>query len=191
MPSLARLSQEQILSEARVLLELEGLPGLTMRALARRLGVSAPSLYFHVESREDLIRQVTAEGFAELGRRMDEVGSVGDPSARALLLGQVYITFAETHPQLFTLIFGPCEESAIDPAIGARAAAPLLAVAAELVGPDSALALAAGLWSLVHGYTVLRLAAQFRIDPDHQASFVFALDAMLAGARLANPAPAR
>lgn len=191
MAYLSRLSQEQILAEARTLLERQGLPGLTMRALARRLSVSAPSLYFHVESREDLLHQLTAEGFADLGRRMDQAGTAGTPADRALRLGRVYIAFAEANPHLFTLVFGPCAESAIDPAVGARAAAPILAVATELVGPDAALALAAGLWSLVHGYTVLRLAAQFRMDPDHESSFLFALESILAGAQLAGRASAR
>ena len=51
--------------------------------------------------------------------------------------------------------------------------------------------LAGGLWSLVHGYTVLKLAAQFRLDPDPESSFAFALDTLLQGAALAGRAPAR
>ena len=191
MPYPSRLSQVQIVAEGRALLEEDGRQGLTMRALARRLGVSAPSLYFHVESRDDLLVQLIAEGLTELGRRMAEAGPPGTPSEQAHRLAGVYVAFAEASPQLFTLIFGPCAERSLDWAIGERASAPILQLASDIVGPDRALALAGGLWSLVHGYTVLKLAAQFRLDPDPESSFAFALDTLLEGAALAGRAPAR
>ncbi|MEP7216504.1 MAG: WHG domain-containing protein [Anaerolineaceae bacterium] len=188
----ARLSQEQILTEARSLLEGHGLEGLTMRALARRLAVSAPSLYFHVESREDLTRLLVAEGLMRFGAVQRSAGADGDARDRARRLASAYIAFAEAEPQLFTLIFGPCSEAVqVDDLPGEEASAPLLQVAMDLVGPERALFFAEGLWSLVHGYTVLRLAAQFRMNPDHEAGFWYSLDVLLEGAQVAVRVPAR
>ncbi|MEP6871852.1 MAG: TetR family transcriptional regulator [Anaerolineaceae bacterium] len=184
----ARLSQDQILTEARSLLEEHGPAGLTMRALARRLGVSAPSLYFHVESREDLTRLLVAEGLTRFGAVQRAAAAEGSASERARGLAKSYIAFAEAERQLFTLIFGPCSEAAkVDNLLVEEASAPLLQLAMALVGPERALFFAEGLWSLVHGYTVLRLAAQFRMNPEHEAGFWYSLDVLLAGAQVAAP----
>jgi AcrR family transcriptional regulator len=192
MPHPARISHDQILQAARSLLEADGPDGLTMRALARALGVSAPSLYFHVESREDLISQLIAVGLREFGAMMrDAAGSCGGIRSRVGALGAAYVAFAEANPQLFTLVFGPCIDEGHYPAqAGEEAAAPVLALAAEIAGEENALFVSEALWSLAHGYTMLRLADQFRINPQHEAGFQFAVDLLLEGARRLAPVTA-
>ena len=183
MPFPARISLDAILATARHLLEATGPDGLTMRALARELRVSAPSLYFHVESREDLLTQLVSQGLKELAAAMRTAANrPGRFRARIENLAQAYIAFASANPQLFTLIFGPWHDEPTYPrAAGDEAAEPVLALAAEVAGPDQALLVSEALWSLVHGYTVLHLAHQFRTNPDHEAGFLFALDALVAG----------
>lgn len=192
MPYPARLEHHAILAAARRLLESQGPEGLTMRALARALGVSAPSLYFHVESRDDLVRQLIADGLVRFGEVQRAANAHGSPRERARQTARSYIDFAESEPQLFTLIFGPCsDELRVDDRLGEEAALPVLALATELVGPERALFFAEALWSLVHGYTVLRLAGQFRMNPDHDAGFWYSLDLLVAGAEVAAPAASR
>ena len=163
-----------------------------MRALARDLSVSAPSLYFHVESREDLLSQLIGMGLQEFGAMMRGAADApGTPRDRVRELADAYIAFAEANPQLFGLIFGPCVDDARYPTRAAdEAAVPVRAVAAEIVGEERAMFLAEGLWALAHGYTMLRLADQFRLNPDHRAGFDLALALLLDGARLAAPSPA-
>ncbi len=48
------LSRERIIATALELLDAEGIGGLSMRRLADRLGAGAMSLYWHVESKEDV-----------------------------------------------------------------------------------------------------------------------------------------
>jgi AcrR family transcriptional regulator len=183
MPHPARISQERILQTARRVLERHGPAGLAMRALARELEVSAPSLYFYVESREDLLSQLIAVGLQEFGAMMREAAKMpGDLRQRVGALGDAYVTFAEANPQLFTLVFGPCVDE--DPSqMAEEAAAPVLALAAEVAGEGHALFVSEALWSLAHGYTMLRLADQFRMNPQHEAGFEFSLDILLEGAR--------
>lgn len=50
-----KLTRERILAEARVLLNEEGLEGLTLRKLATRLQVRAPSLYWHFADKAALM----------------------------------------------------------------------------------------------------------------------------------------
>lgn len=52
------VSREQIVNEALALLDESGLDGLTLRKLAARLGVKAPTLYWHVSSKADLIDEL-------------------------------------------------------------------------------------------------------------------------------------
>ena len=51
----AGLTRTAVLHAARALLAEEGLPALTMRALARRLGVAPNALYSHVAGKTELI----------------------------------------------------------------------------------------------------------------------------------------
>lgn len=54
------LSRERVALAAAALVGESGFDQLTLRALARRLGVSAPSLYEHVTSKDDLVDVVVA-----------------------------------------------------------------------------------------------------------------------------------
>ncbi|MFT3899803.1 MAG: TetR/AcrR family transcriptional regulator C-terminal domain-containing protein [Gordonia sp. (in: high G+C Gram-positive bacteria)] len=57
----AKLTREMIVGEAFDLLDAEGIDGLTVRALATRLGVKAPALYWHVSSKQELLDQMGTE----------------------------------------------------------------------------------------------------------------------------------
>jgi len=59
-PKTPLLSRRRIAEAALELIDRDGLEALSMRRLARRLGVEGASLYHHVASREDLLDEVTA-----------------------------------------------------------------------------------------------------------------------------------
>lgn len=164
-----------------------------MRAVARQLGVSAPSLYFYFESREDLLRQLTADGLLEFGRYLSSaVSDVPDPERRLHAMADAYAQFAFEHRELFVLLFGPCpEDRLVDPAIAEQASAPLLEAVAELVPEKDVLGLSQALWSLAHGYATLALAAQFRLGGTPQQAVHHVIDLLLAGLRLAEHAAER
>ncbi|MGH7776659.1 MAG: TetR family transcriptional regulator, partial [Candidatus Dormibacterales bacterium] len=61
------LTRGGVVSAALDLLRTDGLDGLTMRALADRLGVKAASLYWHVRDRDELLDLVAAALLAEVG----------------------------------------------------------------------------------------------------------------------------
>src|SRR5690606_4804265 len=91
VPAPSRTSPTEIVAAGARLLESEGLDGLTMQAVARAVGVRAPSLYKHVEGRDDLVRLIAEDALADLGTRLDAAAPPGiDPrdgaraAARAL-----------------------------------------------------------------------------------------------------------
>lgn len=64
----ADLTRERIAREALVLLDTAGAAGLTMRSVAQRLGVQAPSLYHHVRGQDELVDAVHELVVAEIDR---------------------------------------------------------------------------------------------------------------------------
>ena len=60
------LSRDRVVTEAMALADQQGLPALSMRALAGRLGVEAMSLYHHVPGKEALLDAMVDAVFGEL-----------------------------------------------------------------------------------------------------------------------------
>lgn len=71
MPAPAKLNREQIVDEAIALLREDGLEKITLRALAARLGVEAPSLYRHIGDKQQLLGLVTLRLFRQQLDRLD------------------------------------------------------------------------------------------------------------------------
>jgi TetR/AcrR family tetracycline transcriptional repressor len=63
------VSQEQIVETAMRLLERDGIEGVSFRKLAGELGVSAPTLYWHVDSKRRLLDLMAEQLMAETHRR--------------------------------------------------------------------------------------------------------------------------
>jgi len=64
------LSKASIVAAALGLLDEVGLDGLTVRAVAGRLGVQAPALYWHVRSKQDLLDEMAAEIWRRIGAEL-------------------------------------------------------------------------------------------------------------------------
>lgn len=71
MAAPAKLNRDLILDEAIAILREEGLEEVTLRKLAARLGVEAPSLYRHISSKQELLALVTLRMFKA---QLDQVG---------------------------------------------------------------------------------------------------------------------
>jgi AcrR family transcriptional regulator len=96
-----------LIAAARELLAEDGTEALSLRAVARRAGVSAMAPYRHFADKEALLAAVAADGFREFTTALAAAdGSV--PADRALLeQGVAYVRFACAQPALFRLMFGP------------------------------------------------------------------------------------
>ena len=77
-----------LLEAARAILEEESLAALTLRAVARKAGVSHAAPYRHFKNRESLLAEVAAEGFLrfeatlqrQFERRLREATARGVPT---------------------------------------------------------------------------------------------------------------
>jgi AcrR family transcriptional regulator len=185
MPTPERTSLDAIVEAGRALLESEGLAGLTMQAVADRVGVRAPSLYKRVRGRSDLVRLVAASSLAELARRLDvaaadaagETDAAGSEVAR---LAHVVRTFAHDRPAAYRLVFASGDESGLEVETLREASAPLLAVAARIAGPEHALDAARTLTAWVTGFVSMELSGAFRLGGDVDRAFEFGVERLAA-----------
>jgi TetR/AcrR family transcriptional regulator, tetracycline repressor protein len=65
-----RLTKATIVSAALDLLDEAGMDGLTVRALAARLGVQAPALYWHVPGKQALLDEMATQIWRHIGEVM-------------------------------------------------------------------------------------------------------------------------
>ncbi|HJW41594.1 MAG TPA: TetR/AcrR family transcriptional regulator [Rhizomicrobium sp.] len=144
-----------LLESARKILEEETLAQLSLRAVARRAGVSHAAPYRHFPNHESLLVELAKEGFVELRNELrDSVNSGDAESDRIAKIGAAYMRFVVRRPELTSLMFGP--------QLPNRDAFPELAAAADAIGGeigaalhDSALGLS--VWAAVHGLAMLIL----------------------------------
>jgi AcrR family transcriptional regulator len=144
-----------LLDAARALLETDGIGELSLRAVARKAGVSHAAPYRHFPNHEALLVELAVEGFAELrGGLTATAAAPGQPSDRIAAIGAAYMRFVATRPALARLMFGP--------QLPNRLEFPALAEAGDSIGleiggalGDAALGLA--VWAAVHGLAMLIL----------------------------------
>jgi len=164
------LGREAIVTRAVEIVDDGGPDALSLRSLARDLGVSAPALYDHIRSKDELLRLVAGEGYDELASRW-AVLDPADAEAWIRASSHAYVAFALERPGLFALMFrfrptfveGPGEvEDPAATAVFARALVVVERASAEgVVGGAPPLELALGLWAAVHGVaTVLSMSPE-------------------------------
>lgn len=165
-----------LLTHTLALVEKKGVHAVTLRALARRLGVSEAAPYHHFKSKQELLACLAAEGYARLHDAMrtavDAAGA--DPFARLAGLGRAYVEVALAHPGMFRLMFGEhllelgsFSEVQLE---GSRVATLHADVARACVGVGGRSGLSEATlirtsWALVHGIAWLVLEQEVRFEP--------------------------
>ena len=141
------------------LLEEGGEADLSLRAVARRAGVSAAAPYRHYDDREALVSAVAAVGYRELAERLAAAHPSPSTPDELASVAVAYVQFALERPALFRIMFGePCDRDS-DERVAATAAVSLYVrgiVERTFPQADSE-ALATAVWALVHGLAFLHL----------------------------------
>ena len=106
--------REKILACACDLYLTDGLDGFSMRKLARSLGVTAPALYRHYESRERVLLDVVGEGYRQLIQYLHRALQGRTPEERFRIAGEGYLEFALRHPRYYEVLFMGVELLRVD-----------------------------------------------------------------------------
>ena len=138
--------REDLLAAARAELDDHGHAGVSLRAVARRAGVSHAAPKHHFADRAALLTAVAADGYTALAATLEEA-----PEHTLAALGRAYIDFGLAHPALYDLMFRPSELHADDPDL--RAAKDRSLQRLRAATDDQPLTLIS--WALVHGLVML------------------------------------
>jgi len=171
--------REALLQAAESLLKEAGVAGLTLRACARRAGVSHAAPKHHFADVSDLLSEVAARSYDRLTDvlKAHRIGS-GAPQERIVSVFRAYVAFARQYPNHFRLMFrwdAMASNNAALQAAASRTFAEMTSsvslrrgdseVTAETLehrirerGLQNDVLLA---WSQIHGYAQLLLEGQF------------------------------
>jgi AcrR family transcriptional regulator len=151
-------------------LEHGGVQALSLRGLARTVGVSPMAPYHHFADRAELLVAITVEGFQRLQTSKERaLAGAGDDPAKGLVAGTVnYVEFMIANPNLHRLMHDiQVAERAVHPELAKAAAAPaaaLLQLVERLLSAHSstyaAQNAATSIWAFAHGIGTLALSGQ-------------------------------
>lgn len=131
------ISREQVLDAASVALAEGGVDAVSLRAIARHLGVVSSAMYRHYPSRDDLLADLARRCDAQLGERvMTTERTVPRESTLDRLAAIVRGTreWARGHPHEYALLFGGGEGHPVTSAHGAAVLALIDEVVADATG---------------------------------------------------------
>lgn len=148
-------------------LETTPVEELSLRALAREVGVSPTAVYRHFPDKQALLGALAAEGIEQLGQYQQAAAAGAEGNSDAFgATGRAYVRWALANPALFRLVFGQCRD--VGPSIfGDNLAARLLqdkALRAVRGDASGAQQLMIQAWAVVHGLAMLMLDGQLPQD---------------------------
>ncbi len=172
--------RETLLLKGLELLESSSHADMSLRELAREVGVSANAAYRHFANKDALMLAMAAEGFTRFSQGQ-AVAMQSDATAlqRFTLAGRAYVDFAYRNPALYRLMFGRFSASHHSDDMsspGNMAFQGLINMIAAVLQrePQSPQVKSAAIhaWSLVHGLSTLILDGQLDRHTDHLDRFV-------------------
>ncbi|MFF4312824.1 TetR/AcrR family transcriptional regulator [Streptomyces sp. NPDC001507] len=155
------------LRAARELLEEDGSSGLSLRAVARRAGVSATAPYRHYADREALVSAVAAQGYRELAEYLLAAHPAPTTPDELAAVAVAYVRFALDRPALFRVMFAePCDPNSEERVAATAAISEYVrgVVRGAFPGADAD-ALSVTVWALVHGLAFLHLDGKLDSAP--------------------------
>jgi AcrR family transcriptional regulator len=163
-----RLREDLITAASEMIAESGDTSQLTLRGVAKRVGIAAPSIYRHFPDAEHLKMAVVERSFATFAAARESASRhLADP-AEALLAGcRAYCQFALDHPGPYRFMFSH-EIPAADRTPGPVGLAAFQGLVSSIRrcqdtgtahAPDDPEHLAAQVWAALHGMVMLRMNA--------------------------------
>ncbi|NNG38349.1 TetR/AcrR family transcriptional regulator [Flexivirga sp. ID2601S] len=155
--------REEILDAAIALVEeLDDPWRLSLRAVAREVGVAATSIYLHFDSLESLLQAVKSRLWSRFGDEMVEADEQAGPNPfdRIVGFGRAYVRFAAEQPGAFRTLFATTWNLELphgDSFVGESQFELIVDALAEVSSDrEDAVRRATQLWCGLHGMVVLR-----------------------------------
>jgi AcrR family transcriptional regulator len=168
---------DALLAAAERVLERDGLPGLTLRAVAREAGVSHAAPTHHFGDLTGLLSELAAIGFRRFGEAMIAArNSEAHSLMKGLANAKAYVAYAQKSPGMFSLMFRNERIDMTRPSLHEAASASFEGLASAVgagrndrpagespgaLSLEQAAAIARA-WSLVHGFASLLLDGRLK-----------------------------
>lgn len=169
MPGVAKTQKrvrdlrEECVREAFAVVGEVGVAGLSIREVARRLGVSHQAPYKHFASSDALLAEIVRRAYEEFAEYLENRPKTGVAHKDMHSLGEAYVAYARKHPMHYRLMFGtllPAPEEFPETMAAARAAFGILLSAISGVKPGGdeteAKLDALFVWATVHGIATIQ-----------------------------------
>lgn len=169
-----------LLDAAVRILDDEGASALTLREVARRVGVTPAAPYHHFADKEAILAALAEEGFVKLNDAMvaarDAAGP--KPAARLSAMGMAYVRVAAAHPAHFRVMFNRLVDISRFPTLHTAADRALATLVDEIAEGQRAGALRRGdpmemavvAWSTTHGLAMLWVEGALKMSEDEDMS---------------------
>jgi len=178
-----QLDPEGIVQTAVQLLEEEGPEGLSLRAVAKSLGVKAPSLYNYFADKATLERAVIAQGqrlLLEFVR--SRMRSLDESETAIRKLASAYVKFARRRPALYFFVMHHSVPHADATPAGKELWRLLLGRVGAITGNADDTSGAVAVWAFLHGFAVLEHSRRFGKSGPRQG-FERGIGALISGLR--------
>jgi AcrR family transcriptional regulator len=167
-----RLRGEILAAAEDLLIETADESAVSIRAIADRVGVTAPSIYRHFDDKDSLLFHVVESVFGRLDEALETAAAdAEDPFDEIMRKGRAYVAFGLSHPEHYRLLFMCQNDRKKEMDLDGEAMAGttafnhlqntvqrvLAAADAGAEQPDP-FALTCAIWSGVHGITSLRIS---------------------------------
>ena len=164
-------AKTNILKAASALFLEGGVKALSVRAIAKRAGVSTIGIYSHFHGKQGVLDALYIEGFEQVSAGLGAVPTDTPPRKAVLQAVRNYLRSAEEYEAHYQLVFGAdtmeYEPSPEAERAGIEAFEALTQVAARLLPPDAKHGqkqqAALEIWALVHGFVSFRRHAVTRL----------------------------
>jgi len=173
--------KKALMEEGLKMIEKQGAENLTLRDLARTLGISHNAPYRHFTSREDLLAALTLEGAKLFVNALTEGhNGIYKTEKDFSRMGEGYIRFAVNFPEYYRLLFFqkhfdwnnyPDLLSVMNDAFGALMGAVQDLQKADVIHKDDPMMISMGIFSYIHGFTSLMMSK--RLPPGNDPVIVF------------------
>ncbi|CAM3918213.1 TetR/AcrR family transcriptional regulator [Smaragdicoccus niigatensis] len=154
------------------LLEEGGAGELSLRAAARRAGVSTAAPYRHFADREALLSEVAAVGYRELAQQLIAIHPEPSNANELADVAIAYVQFALTRTGMFRAMFAePCDPTSAERVAATTAISDYVKSIVLRVFPDvEPQPMADAVWALVHGMAFLYLDGKFDASSNGEVS---------------------
>lgn len=169
-----RLREQLLRATAEVLDEVGDADKVSVRAIARRAGVSPTALYLQFPDRDALVVAAVDAGFEAFNAALAEAAAGPEcPRDRLEAMGLAYLAFSERQPALYAILFSArrpvVEGSMTDRERAFDGLVRLMRLVDPELGAEPAKDLALLIWSSLHGYAMLRTVRPHMEWPDSQS----------------------